>query len=92
MLHRYSIVLSLVLLVLTLHLNAVHGQQEFLTYEDSQGRFTIQYPPNWEPFPAENRFAEVQVEFLNTNVSLDGGLVGLDVRIIPEMDEELVND
>jgi hypothetical protein len=74
-----------------LSLNYVQAQQQFLTYEDPQGRFTIQHPPDWKPYPAENRFADVEVEFLKDDGSV-GRILDLDVRIIPDIDEELVSD
>jgi eukaryotic-like serine/threonine-protein kinase len=65
--------------------------QQFLTYEDPEGRFTIQHPPDWKPYPAENRFANVEVEFLKADTSI-GRLLDLDVRIIPDIDEEIVSE
>jgi hypothetical protein len=67
----------------------VQAQQEFPTYEDPQGRFTIQYAPDWEPHPAENRFATAEVELLKADTSL-GQLVDLFVQIIPDIEEEVV--
>jgi len=69
----------------------VHAQQEFLSYEDPRGRFTIQHAPDWQPHPAENRFALAEVESLKTNTS-SGQVPSLDIRIIPGIDEEDVED
>jgi eukaryotic-like serine/threonine-protein kinase len=65
--------------------------QQFLTYEDPEGGFTIQHPPDWKPYPAENRFANVEVEFLKADTSV-GSLLDLDVRIVPDIDEEMVSE
>jgi hypothetical protein len=70
---------------------SVQAQQGFLTYNDPQSRFTIQHPPDWEPHPAENRFATAEVELLKSDTSV-GQLLDLDVRIIPDIDEEVVDD
>jgi hypothetical protein len=80
-----------VIFAMFLPLNLAQAQPGFVTYEDPQGRFTIQHPSDWAPYPAENRFEDIVVEFLKDDTSV-GRLLDFDVRIIPNIDEEVVDE
>jgi hypothetical protein len=80
----------LVVMMFLQSLFVAEAQPEYLLYEDPQGRFTIEHPADWQAYPAEERDALSAVEFLNVDVSM-GRILGLDVRIVPDISEEITN-
>ena len=58
-----------------------HGQEQFITYRDPQGRFTIQYPSNWEKI--ENRSAAVSFDVPGTSATF-----AIYIKSLQQLEEE----
>ena len=66
----------------------VYGQgsntTQWKTYTDTEGKFTVGYPPNWEVEPRENRFDTKDVEF---SILDEGNSVHLAIATTKDMPE-----
>src|SRR5829696_8925183 len=63
----FSMLLIIVAIGIICSISNIYGQgsntTQWKTYTDTQGKFTVDYPPNWEVEPRENRFDTKDVEF-----------------------------